>query len=35
MKVFALENRKAAALANRRLANDAGFYAEVQRDFGE
>jgi hypothetical protein len=35
LKVFAIENRKAATLANRRLSNDAAFYAEVQRDFGD
>lgn len=35
LKVFALENRKAAILANRRLADDAGFYADVRRGYGE
>jgi hypothetical protein len=35
LKVFALENRKAALLANRRLADDADFYADVRRGFGD
>lgn len=35
LKAFALENRKAALLANQRLTNDAAFYAEVRRNFGE
>jgi hypothetical protein len=35
LKFFALENRKAAVLANQRLSDDAAFYAEVRRNFGE
>jgi hypothetical protein len=35
VKVFALENRKAAIIANRRLADDAAFYADVRRGYGE
>jgi hypothetical protein len=34
LKIFALENRKAAAAANRRLLNDAAFYREVVEKFG-
>ena len=35
MRVFALENRRAAILANRRLENDAAFYAGVTKEFGQ
>lgn len=35
LDVFALENRKAAAEANRRLAGDGAFYRDVRREFGE
>jgi hypothetical protein len=34
LRVFALENRAAASLANRRLENDAAFYEDVRREFG-
>ena len=34
LKVFALENRAAAAQANRRLEADAVFYESVRKEFG-
>jgi hypothetical protein len=34
LSIFALENRRAAILANRRLENDSAFYRDVQREFG-
>lgn len=35
LEVFALENRAAAAEANRRLSGDAAFYGDVRREFSE
>jgi len=34
MRVFALENRAAAITANKRLEDDADFYADVLDQFG-
>jgi hypothetical protein len=34
VKRFALENRAAAIQANNRLENDAAFYSDVFREFG-
>jgi hypothetical protein len=34
LKVFVLQNRSAAAEANRRLERDAAFYEDVRREFG-
>ncbi len=34
LRVFALENRAAAAQANRRLEADAAFYESVRNEFG-
>ena len=34
LRVFALENRAALHLANRRLENDRAFYGDVRREFG-
>ena len=35
VKVFALKNRAAAIEANNRLSNDAAFYYDVLRMFGQ
>ena len=35
IKVFALKNRAAAIEANNRLSNDAAFYDDVLRMFGQ
>jgi hypothetical protein len=34
VKRFALQNRAAAIQANNRLENDAAFYSDVFREFG-
>lgn len=35
LEVFALENRRAAHLANRAVGDCQSFYADVRREFGE
>lgn len=35
LRVFAAENRAALHTANQRLEDDAAFYGDVQREFGQ
>ncbi|WP_424363615.1 hypothetical protein [Methylocystis parvus] len=35
LEIFALENRRAAHMANRAVGDCQAFYADVRREFGE